>query len=42
MFGIEKKWIIVGVVSRVVLLVVLGWAGVLPMPASLGGIIDGH
>ena len=41
MFEKNKKWIIIGFVSLVVLLGVLGWAGVLPVPASFGGIIDG-
>ena len=40
--GFDKKWIVYGFVALVVLLGVLGLAGVLPMPASFGGIIDGQ
>jgi hypothetical protein len=38
----NKKWIILGFVGFVVFLAVLGMAGVLPAPASFGGIIDGQ
>lgn len=38
----NKKWIVYGFVGLVVLLAVLGLAGVLPEPASFGGIIDGQ
>lgn len=41
MFEKNKKWIVIGFVGLVVFLAVLGMAGVLPVPASFGGIIDG-
>ncbi len=38
----NKKWIVLGFVGLIVLLAVLGMAGVLPAPASFGGIINGQ